>query len=169
MSGCLIRWRAQKTGPAMRAHRASAVAVQSVAAAIPVAAVIEPHNSLIPAILGAVIIVLSGTRATFHWQENYLRFSRAREAIEAERRLYKIGGPPYSEMNTKDTILATRITKIERDEMSSWFDVAAKEQDSNKTRLSTVVMRNDEQFASRLYELLSDRRPKQRELYKQAT
>lgn len=77
--------------------------------------VIEPHNSLIPAILGAVIIVLSGIRATFHWQENYLRFSRAREAIEAERRLYKTGGTPYSEMSAKDTILAMRITRIEQE------------------------------------------------------
>ena len=52
-----------------------------VAAAVPTSAVVVPHNSPVPAILGAVVVVLSGLRSLFHWQDNYVRFSGAREAI----------------------------------------------------------------------------------------
>jgi hypothetical protein len=114
-----------------RLHRSSAVALQIVAAAIPVAAVVWPRNSLAPALLGAVIIVLTGLRSTFDWQENYLRFSGAREAVEAERRLYQTGANPYTDESVRDRILVTRITRIERNEMNAWFTIAADQPTSN--------------------------------------
>jgi hypothetical protein len=54
-----------------------------VAAAVPTSAVLLPDDATVPAVLGAVIVVLTGLRSIFHWQDNFLRFSGAREAVEA--------------------------------------------------------------------------------------
>lgn len=110
---------------ARRSHRSSATLIQAIAASIPVAAVVSPTEAIIPAILGAIIVILSGLRAIFRWQENYLRFSGAREAVEAERRLYHMKTDRYSNHETRDNELVARITKIEQDEMAGWIKIAS--------------------------------------------
>jgi Protein of unknown function (DUF4231) len=106
-------------------YRLSETVVLIVSAAIPASAAIAPGNSVVPAILGSVVVVLSGLRAVFHWQDNYLRFSGAREAVEAERRLYFTGAKPYEDPATRDQILAAAVSRIEQEEMSGWVKVAA--------------------------------------------
>jgi hypothetical protein len=64
-------------------------------------------------------------RAVFHWQDNYLRFSGAREAVEAQRRLYYTGAEPYDNVATRDQVLAASISRIEQEEMGGWIKVAA--------------------------------------------
>jgi hypothetical protein len=108
-----------------RHHRWSAIGIQVLAAAIPVAAVINPNNAVASAILGAAVVVLGGARSTFDWQENYLRFSASREAVEGQRRLYRTAAEPYDDPATRDRMLVAAITKIERDEMFAWFKIAA--------------------------------------------
>ena len=108
-----------------RRHRISATLLQALAAAIPVSAAISPRNAVVPAVLGAAIVVLSGLRTTFNWQENYLRFSSAREAVEAQRRLYRLGAAPYDDPNTRDRTLAEHVTAIEQDEMASWLRIVS--------------------------------------------
>jgi len=108
-----------------KAYRVSETAVLAVSAAIPAAAAIAPHNAVTPAILGALAVILSGLRAVFHWQDNYLRFSGAREAVEAERRLYYTCSMPYDDPATRDRILAASISRIEQAEMGGWIKVAA--------------------------------------------
>ncbi len=95
-----------------------------VSAAVPLAAIINPGNSVIPGVLGAVVVVVSGLRAVFHWQENYLRFSAAREAVEGERRLYWTQAKPYDDPNTRAQLLVSAISRIEQDEMKGWMQVA---------------------------------------------
>jgi hypothetical protein len=107
-----------------QAFRISEIALLIVSAAIPAAAAVQPHNAIAPAILGAIVVVLTGLRVVFHWQDNYLRFSRAREAVEAERRLYYTGAEPYDEASTRDQVLAASVTRIEQDEMGGWIKVA---------------------------------------------
>src|SRR5262249_6498787 len=96
-----------------------------VASAIPLAAAISPHNAIAPAALGATVAALTGTRGIFHWQEDYLRFSQAREAVEADRRRYNTSAAPYADPTTRDQNLAGAVTRIEQDEMSGWFKVVA--------------------------------------------
>jgi hypothetical protein len=108
-----------------RAYRISETAVLIVSAAIPASVAVAPHISIIPAVLGAVAVILSGLRAVFHWQDNYLRFSGAREAVEAERRLYYTGASPYDVSESKEQTLAASISQIEREEMGGWIKIAA--------------------------------------------
>lgn len=107
-----------------RFHRLSETVLLVVSAAIPASAAIAPGNSVIPAVLGSLVVVLAGLRAIFHWQDNYLRFSGAREAIEGERRLYITQAPPYDHPATRDQTLAAMVSKIERDEMAGWLKIA---------------------------------------------
>lgn len=105
-------------------YRLSETVALIVSAAIPVAAVVVRHNAIAPAVLGAIVVVVSGLRSVFHWQENYLRFSSAREAVEAERRLYYTSTGPYDDPATRDQVLVTSVSRIERAEMGGWLAIA---------------------------------------------
>jgi hypothetical protein len=47
--------------------------------------------------------------------------------VEAERRLYRTGSAPYDDRDTRDAVLAARVTAIEQEEMSGWFTVASQQ------------------------------------------
>ena len=106
-------------------YRATEIIVLVTSASIPISAVIAPRNATVPAVLGAIIVVISGLSSVFHWHDNYLRFSRARESIETERRLYHTRSEPYEDLATRDSVLAAAVSRIEQDEMSSWIRIAS--------------------------------------------
>lgn len=117
------RWYKAAATRARRAYKIIETLLLLVSASIPVSAVVS--NSVVPpAILGSVTVVLAGARAIFHWQENYLRFSEAREAVEAERRLYHTWSIPYDSAETRDILLVQAVTRIEQSEMQGWLRVA---------------------------------------------
>lgn len=110
---------------ARQLYKGSETLLLVLAASIPLSAAIWPDDAVPPAVLGALVVVLTGTRSIFHWQENYLRFSKAREAVEAERRLYRTQSAPYSDPTSRDAELAARVTAIEQEEMAGWMKVAS--------------------------------------------
>src|SRR4051812_11529593 len=85
---------------ARRAHRVSELLIIVASAAIPLAAVFGPDDATIPAILGAAVVVISAVRTVFHWHDNYIRFSAARETVEAERRMFHTSAAPYDDPST---------------------------------------------------------------------
>lgn len=105
------------------AHRINEIGTVVVSAAIPVVAVVAPDAPAITAVLGAVLVVIAGARAVFKWQENYLRFSQARETVEQQRRLYRVGAAPYDDPATREQEMIRTISRIERDEMTEWVQV----------------------------------------------
>ncbi|GAA1189845.1 DUF4231 domain-containing protein [Pseudonocardia alaniniphila] len=110
---------------ARRLYRSSEIGAIVLSAFVPLSIAIIPSNTIVPAILGSVVVVVTGLRSVFHWHENYLRFSRAREAVEAERRRYRSGIAPYSDTVARDGILIEAVTRIEQEEMGQWLQVAA--------------------------------------------
>ena len=114
---------------ARRFYKTGETLMLVLAASIPVSAVIWPEDALVPAVLGGLVVVLTGARTIFHWQENYLRFSGAREAVEPERRRYYTQTSPYDDASTRDSVLAARVTAIEHEEMAGWMKVAAQRPD----------------------------------------
>jgi hypothetical protein len=108
-----------------RMHRGSELCVIAISAAIPVCAAAFSGNTLLSAILGALIVVIGGMRGLFHWHENYVRFSRSRELIDAERRRYQLRDYPYDDDNTRDILLARAVTRIEHDEIGEWSQLAS--------------------------------------------
>jgi hypothetical protein len=108
-----------------RAYKVSETAILLVSAAIPLTVAVAPHHTALPATLGAVAVVLSGLRSVFHWQDDYVRFSGAREAVEAERRRYRTGADPYGDPVTRERLLAAEVSRIEQGEMNGWIKVVS--------------------------------------------
>ncbi|MFD5844633.1 DUF4231 domain-containing protein [Streptomyces chartreusis] len=125
-------------GAAVRARRnfrLSETLLLLISAAIPVSAVLWSKNAEIPAVLGGIVVVITGLRSVFHWQDDYLRFTEAREAVEAERRLYNTGTEPYADPATRDQALAAAVTRIEQREMGTWVQLAGPRADTTGTNV----------------------------------
>ena len=108
-------------------YKGSEVAVILASAAIPVFVAVSPATTWIPALLGGAVAATTGLRPVFHWQDNYLRFSEAREAVERERRLYRLEADPYADPLTRDQLLVKAVSAIEQSEMGGWLKVATKQ------------------------------------------
>lgn len=107
-------------------HKTVDTATVITSAAIPVSGLIaDDSGPLVPSLIGALVFVLVGLRSTFHWQDNFLRFSQAREAVEAERRKFLVGANPYDDPSLRAELLVFRITAIEQQEMGTWLKTAA--------------------------------------------
>ncbi|MGW1957215.1 DUF4231 domain-containing protein [Streptomyces sp. NPDC001920] len=115
---------------ARRYFRLTETLVLLVSASIPVSAVLSAQNAEVPAVLGGIVVVITGLRSVFHWQDDYLRFSEAREAVEAERRLYYTGAEPYADLGSRDRELAANVTRIEQQEMGTWVQLASPRTDA---------------------------------------
>ncbi len=76
------RWYHDRALACRRGYQIQETVTLIVAAAIPASAVLTHNDARIPAILGGLVVILAGLRPIFHWQENYLRFSGAREAVK---------------------------------------------------------------------------------------
>ena len=118
------RWYVSASKRSRRAFRLAELGAVVLSASIPLAAVLTPDLPQITAVLGSVLVVIAGARAIFHWQENYLRFSQAREAVEEQRRLYRVMAPPYDRIDGRDVELVRAVTRIENEEMGRWVQIA---------------------------------------------
>ncbi|MFJ9105466.1 DUF4231 domain-containing protein [Streptomyces sp. NPDC102405] len=118
-------WYSRAAIRSRRAYKFSETAILLVSGAIPFSVAVAPHITVIPAALGALAVVGSGLRSVYHWQDNYLRFSGAREAVEAERRRYHTGAEPYDDAATRDQLLAAEVSRIEQGEMNGWVKVVS--------------------------------------------
>jgi hypothetical protein len=104
-------------------YRISEVVLLFASAALPVASLFRREPDFVGTTLAALVFVTVGLRGIFRWQENYLRYSQAREAVEAERRTYRTMAPPYDNLATRDQELVKAITRIEQDEMGGWLRI----------------------------------------------
>jgi hypothetical protein len=106
-----------------RADRISELAILACSTSIPVATSLLHHSSGFSAIAGGAVALLTGCRSAFKWHDNYLRFSRAREAIEGERRQFRTRSVPYDDVVERGRLLVAAVTRIERNEMYSWLRI----------------------------------------------
>jgi hypothetical protein len=118
------RWYKTAAIRSRRTHRLADLSAVVLSATIPVLAITLPSYPAITGAIGSLLAVIAGSRAIFHWQENYLRFSQAREEVDRQRRLYLVGAEPYSEPATRDQELVRAVSRIEHDEMHGWARIA---------------------------------------------
>ena len=119
---------------ARRAYKLSEIAVIAISAAVPATLAIDRDQTTLVAILGAVVVIISGLRSVYHWQDDYLRFSQAREAVEAARRSYRMGTGKYQQLNTRGAVLVEAITRIERQEMRQWLNIVTTSPEGTRGR-----------------------------------
>jgi hypothetical protein len=126
-------WYRNRAIACRRAYKRSEVALLLVTALVPLSSVVFQETPYVTASLGSAAVVLAGLRPIFHWQENFLRFSQAREAVEGERRKYALRAHPYEKDTDRDQTLVSAISEIEQQEMNTWFRVATpRPSDSSK-------------------------------------
>jgi hypothetical protein len=119
-------WFARATRRSRYLYRCSELLLVLLSAAVPLTVAVAPHRTGLTALFGSLAVVVTGLRAIFHWQDDYVRFSGTRGALEAERRLYHVGAAPYDDPATRDEELVRAVTRIEQDESGRWARLAAR-------------------------------------------
>lgn len=116
----LMAWYARYAARARERFRILEIALLVVGASISVAALAWPGNGVPAAVLGGVVVVLTGLRQIFHWQENYVRFTSACQELKQARRRYEIGEPPYDDPALRDRKLMEVVNTVEAQETQGW-------------------------------------------------
>ena len=127
----LIEWYARYAARARTRFRVLEVALLVVGASISVAALAWPGNGVPAAVLGGVVVILTGLRQIFHWQENYVRFTSAWLTLRHERRRYDVGEPPYHDFALRDRKLMEVVNAVEAKETQGWAELM---DDRSRTR-----------------------------------
>jgi hypothetical protein len=116
----LIAWYTAYAARARERFRILEIALLIVGASISVAALAWPGNGVPAAVLGGIVVVLTGLRQIFHWQENYVRCTWACQMLKQERRRYDVGEPPYNDPALRDRKLMEVVNTVEAQDTQVW-------------------------------------------------
>ena len=125
-------WYTRAAGRARVLFFATETLVLVVAAAIPVAAAFSGDRRT-PAILGAVVVVITGLRSVFRWRDSWTRFTGAFLELETARQLYLAGAAPYAS-DDRDVRLMERVLQIRTAETLGWIAMRSRDDASEKAR-----------------------------------
>jgi hypothetical protein len=106
-------------------------AVLIVAASIPVAATFT-KDQRVPAVLGAVVVVLTGLRSIFRWRDSWTRFTEAYLQLETARQLYLARAGIYAK-DDRAVRLMQRVTEIKTTETLGWIAMRRSDQEAKPT------------------------------------
>jgi hypothetical protein len=99
------------------------IALLVVAALVPVTTVVT--DRWVTALLGAVVVVLTGLRSIFTWQDDWLRFTETWQQLQFARNRYVHGLPPFDDPATRDATLVERVQQIQASENRGWLSLRA--------------------------------------------
>jgi uncharacterized protein DUF4231 len=108
-----------------------------VAAAIPATAA-AGGSAAVAGVLGAVVVVLEGIQQLFQFQQNWVAYRGAAEALERERALFLAGAGPYAvATGPREALLAERVESLIASEHSGWAAVRSEKPSSGAATLSS--------------------------------
>jgi hypothetical protein len=116
-------WYRSRAVRAGKLYKALEVTLLVFAALVPVSAVVT--QSWVTALLGAVVVVLTGLRSIFSWHDDWLRFTEAWQQLAFARMLYVNGMPPYDDPRTRTSSLVARVQEIQAAETRGWLSLRA--------------------------------------------
>jgi hypothetical protein len=114
-----ISWYDRRSATAKRWYLRLKVTQIVIAAAIPVAAAADAP-SIVPAVLGALIVVFEGIQQLFQFHSNWTTYRSTCEALKHEKYLYSAGAGPYAEAPDRDARLAERVEGLVSQEHAAW-------------------------------------------------
>src|SRR5689334_16827400 len=112
-------WYRSRAIRAGKLYKALEVTLLVFAALVPVSAVVT--ESWVTALIGAVVVVLTGLRSIFSWQDDWLRFTEAWQQLAFARTLYVNGMPPYENPATCESLLVRKVQEIQTAEVRGWL------------------------------------------------
>jgi hypothetical protein len=118
-----LRWYDNKSQVNHRLYTAGTIALLVVGAAVPVCAWIAPP--LIVALLGAAIVVISGSASIFQWQYHWINYRATAERLKHEKYLFEAQAGPYVLESDEERLrsLAERVEGVVSREHSAWVTV----------------------------------------------
>ena len=63
---------------------------------------LSPTITILPAVLGGGVVVVTGLRRVYNWQENWARFSGVCALLETEGAKFKYGREPYNNTDARE-------------------------------------------------------------------
>lgn len=117
-----IRWYDRKTLGAQRLYKLLRSAQIVAAALVPVAALIRPDQAIIPGLLGAVILILSGFQELGSYQRNWIKYRTTCETLRHEKYFYLGRTGPYAGLDEEEaqTELVNRVEALVSEENTQW-------------------------------------------------
>lgn len=99
------------------------VAQISIAAGIPVVSLVTSLRDIQPIIAGvagALLVVIEGVQQTCQFQQRWIQFRSACEALRREQSLFQALAGPYRSIADPEASLAERVNEIVASENNSW-------------------------------------------------
>lgn len=114
-----IAWYDSKSALNQRRFKWVKAAQMIAAAAVSVVAAVD-GPSYIPAILGALVVVLEGFQQLNQYQQNWITYRSTCEALKHEKYLFLAKAGPYSVESDGRAVLAERIEGLISQEHAKW-------------------------------------------------
>jgi hypothetical protein len=120
-----ISWYDSKSLRSQRLYKGIKVGQLTVAASIPVVAVLSAA-SWITAGIGSLVLVLEGIQQLGQYQQNWISYRSTCEALKHEKFLYFAQAGPYADSDRREALLAERVEGLVSQEHAKW--VSAREE-----------------------------------------
>ena len=117
-----IAWYTHASKVNRRGHWTLRLGSLTMAAAVPITATLQ-QSSLVPALLGAGIVVAEGAHEIFRLQQNWTSFQATAEALKHEKYLYLAGAGPYRRLQNPRSALAERVEALVSSETAQWVAI----------------------------------------------
>ena len=111
-------WYAKHAPLARLGYQLLEIVVITLGASVPVAAALDADVG-VTAVLGAAVVVATGVRSVFRWQENWIGFIDAQIQLDDEIALYAFGDAPYDGTDRGER-LARAVQAVKRQETERW-------------------------------------------------
>jgi len=126
-----IAWYTHASKVNRRGHWTLRLGSLTMAAAVPITATLQ-QSTLVPALLGAGIVVAEGAHELFRLQQNWMSFAATAEALKHEKYLYLAGAGPYRRLQNPRSLLAERIEALVSSETAQWVAIQQSQQTGSK-------------------------------------
>jgi len=111
-------WYAKHAPRERLGYQSLEILVLALGASVPVAAAVHADAG-VTAVLGAAVVVATGVRSVFRWQENWIGFIDAQIQLDDQIALYALGDAPYDGAD-RGECLAREVQAIKRQETERW-------------------------------------------------
>lgn len=114
-----LQWYDARSESAQSAYRRVKVAQLVVGALVPVVVLLPGVNPVIPAGLGAVVVLLEGLQQLYQWQTNWVQYRSTAESLKHEMFLFLAASGPYRGED-RARVLAERVEGLVSQEHARW-------------------------------------------------
>ncbi|WP_441248441.1 DUF4231 domain-containing protein [Kitasatospora sp. McL0602] len=114
-----LAWYDEKARRQYYYHLASEVLILLCGAAVPVSAAAGASTTVAGA-LGAAVVVGTGLRQLFRWNDNWIRLRRYLVSLQGEVASWSTGAAPYEDPAEAARILVARTEELVRSESGDW-------------------------------------------------